>query len=280
MTSTTNSLGAELGYKISLVIPAGRRRYLELLIPQILKQEGWDDLSIWINTTDPGDLAYLQLLPALDSRISLVLPPTYRPDGAKTIAQFFPLCTSPDTLYIRFDDDICFLEKGVIPRIARYRAAHPDPFLVSPVVINNAIVTYILQVLGRLSYPTYLTANCLDPIAWNNPAFAEELHRTFLSLLQKGQIDYFKFPGRPVAINRFSINCISWLGSDFQKFKGYVSADHGEEEYLSVIKPTQLGKANYIMGDCIVSHFAFFTQREYLDKTDILDSYARFVSRY
>ena len=54
-------------HKVTIVIPAGRRRYLELLIPQILAQEGWDELQVWLNTKEPDDIAYISGLPALDS---------------------------------------------------------------------------------------------------------------------------------------------------------------------------------------------------------------------
>jgi hypothetical protein len=265
--------GSGRGYKVSLVIPAGRQRYLELLIPNILKQDGWDELKIWINTTNPQDLNYIERLPNLDKRISLCRPPLYPPNGNRTIGQFFKDCISPDTVYIRFDDDICFIEPGLIKKLAKFRADDPEPFLVSPIVINNAIISYIFQVLGKLSFPKLLTANCLDDTAWKNPAFAEQLHRLFLAVLAENNLGHFKFSSRPIAINRFSINCISWLGSEFQKFEGIVPYGADEEEFLSVTKPTQLGRFNYIFGEGVVSHFSFFTQREHLDQTDILAMY-------
>ena len=266
-----------MNHRVCLVIPAGRRRYLEVLIPQILREEGWDTLQIWLNTIAPEDLSYLRGLPSLDPRIQLIEPPEYAPDGNKTIGQFFRNCLSPDTVYIRFDDDVCFVEKGLVQKLAQYRAENREPFLITPVVINNAMITYVLQVLDKIKVPgnRYITANCLDEIAWNCPKFAERLHRKFLKLVRNGKIDQFKFPSRPMAINRFSINCISWLGEEFARFDGLVPYGVSEEEFLSVIKPTQLGKANFIYGDAIVSHFAFFTQREHLDQTNILGQYKR-----
>lgn len=271
---------SERGYKVSLVIPAGRRRYLELLIPSILRQEGWDELKIWVNTTIPEDLNYLASLPSLDERISLSQPPLYPPNGNTTIGQFFKDCVSPDTVYIRFDDDICFIERDLIKKLAKFRFENPEPFLVTPIVINNAIISYVLQVLGKIFHLKLLTANCLDPLGWKNPEFAEQLHRLFLAVLAENNIDHFKFANRPIAINRFSINCISWLGSEFKKFDGLVPYGADEEEFLSVTKPTQLGRLNYIFGEAIVSHFAFFTQRDHLDKTDILDRYKDLLQKY
>jgi hypothetical protein len=266
-------------YKVQLVVPAGRKRYMDVLVPQILKQSGWDEFRIWVNTRNEDDLRYLDGLPRIDNRISLALPKEHQPDGNKTIGQFFKDCIAPDTLYIRLDDDICYLEPGAIGRLAQYRATNKEPFLVSPIVINNALFSYLFQVLGKIQVNARLTANCLDPLAWKNSGFAESIHNLFLSALADNQIDRFKFSSRPIAMNRFSINCISWLGSEFERFGGNVPYGEDEEEFLSVTKPTQLGKVNHFFGECLVAHFAYYTQREHLDKTDILERYKALALR-
>lgn len=58
------------------------------------------------------------------------------------------------------------------------------------------------------------------------------------------------------------------------EFKGEVPGD--DEEFLSCIKPTQLGKANCFNGDALIAHFAFGPQREGLDKMDILNRYGKY----
>lgn len=260
------------GHRLCLTIPAGRRRYMQVLVPQILREGGWDELQVWVNTCDPEDLAYLASLPSVDPRIRLVaLPDGMTPQGSQTIHHFFANCMDPQTVYIRLDDDICFIEPGALARIARYRLASKQAFLVFPVIVNNAIISHVLQVLGRIRYDRYLRALCMDPIGWKSPEFAERLHRSFLRMLAEGRIDQFKFPSRPIALSRMSINCIAWLGEEFAKFGGKVGPD--EEEWLSVVRPTQIGGHNLIFGDAIVSHFAFYTQREYLDRTDLLELY-------
>ena len=44
----------------------------------------------------------------------------------------------------------------------------------------------------------------------------------------------------PMGMARFSINCVLWFGNEMAEFKGEVPGD--DEEFLSCIKPTQLGK--------------------------------------
>jgi hypothetical protein len=74
---------------------------------------------------------------------------------------------------------------------------------------------------------------------------------------------------------RISINCISWLGEEFQKFNGLVDPD--EEGWLASYKPAMIRKKNCIYGKFVCSHYAFFTQREYLAKTNILSRYKNLI---
>ena len=58
------------------------------------------------------------------------------------------------------------------------------------------------------------------------------------------------------------------------KFRGEVPGD--DEEFLSCIYPTKQGLANAWNGNAIVAHFAFFTQREELDRMGILERYGSY----
>ena len=74
-----------------------------------------------------------------------------------------------------------------------------------------------------------------------------------------------------MGMTRFSINAILWFGDEMRKFDGVVPGD--DEEFMSCIYPTKHGMSNAWNGDAIVAHFAFFTQREQLDKWHILERY-------
>src|SRR5512139_2506516 len=241
------------GYKVTVCIPAGRQRYMEVLIPQILREEGWDELQIWVNTDNAADVTYLNSLPLLDHRIRLLhLPDGVLARGGWTIHNFYPYYIDDDTVYIPFDDDVCWIEPGTIKSLESGRVKHQIPFLIYPVIVNNAIITHIWQALGRIDVNKYIYADCTDEIGWRNPKFAEKLHRIFLKSLKENKIGRFKFPTRPIALSRMSINCISWLGKEFAKFDGRLASDN-EEEWLSVTRPTQLGTYNLIFGNAIVA---------------------------
>ena len=42
-------------HDVIVAIPAGRRKYLELLIPQLLREEGFDELQLWLNAENRED---------------------------------------------------------------------------------------------------------------------------------------------------------------------------------------------------------------------------------
>jgi hypothetical protein len=76
-------------------------------------------------------------------------------------------------------------------------------------------------------------------------------------------------------MTRFSINSILWFGEDMKRFGGIVPGD--DEEFLSCIYPAKVGKSNAWNGDAIIAHFAFFTQREELDRQGILEQYGQYL---
>jgi hypothetical protein len=57
-----------------------------------------------------------------------------------------------------------------------------------------------------------------------------------------------------------------------------VEVDWNEEMAISSDIPRQLGRPNIIYGDVLIVHFAFHTQRGYLETTDILESYKKILT--
>jgi hypothetical protein len=170
------------------------------------------------------------------------------------------------------------MEPDMIAKMVRFRIDNPEYFIVSPLVINNAICTYILQNAGKIKLNRYYPARFNEDILVKSGQFAAQLHEWFLTTQLPGnQYKNLYCSKRPVAMNRFSINAILWFGSEMKKFGGIIPGD--DEEWLSVIKPAELGAVNCINGDAIVAHFAFFTQRKRLDKLNILNRYGQFLHK-
>lgn len=260
--------------RIVVVTPAGRKRYMELLFAQVLGyRDVVDEYRIWQNTANASDMAFFASLAAEHPDFVTVqpLPPGVRVNGFRTIHHFFPKCTDPNTLYVRFDDDVVLLDSlDAFKAFLDFRIDHPEYFIVYATIMNNATMAHIQQRLGLIESCNRLVSySFIDKTGWKCPLFVERLHR---QILKQPDLSSFRMPNWKLFYNeRVSINAISWLGSEFAAFNGVVGED--EEPWLSVVKPKQLKRLNCIFGGYVVVHYAFSPQRPMLDKTNVLQLY-------
>lgn len=260
------------GYKVVVNTAAGRRRYMQYLVPPILDAEIVDRYDIWINTHDMMDIEFFKELGMKYPKVNLVWQPDGVVDGISTINAFYRFCCDEDTIYMKIDDDVIWFEPCLFEKMVKFRIDNPDYFLVSPLVINNALSTYLLQIHGKIKLDRYYMSQCAERTLCLDGWFAADLHDWFIeNYLKTGTYDKLYVGKHPMGMTRFSINCILWFGRDMAGFNGKVPGD--DEEFLSCIKPTLLGKCNCFNGDAIISHFAFGLQREGLDKSGILNRY-------
>lgn len=259
-----------------VVTPAGRRAYMRLLLQHLeCQRTSFDEWHLWQNTNNEEDLRWMHDAAANRPWIKLIDDPDSDPSrGNRNIHIFFKHAADPSCVYLRLDDDVVWLEPRFVKKMFDFRVAHPWPFLVYGNIINNAVITYIHQQRGKLFGPKRCTMSCSCDIGWNDPLFAEVVHRVFMADVRRGALDSWHFP--PVEISdyaRVSINAIAWFGSDF-RFATRSLKDVDEEEWLSTTKPRKERRPCLINGDAICAHFSFFTQRDHLDTTDILRLYA------
>lgn len=261
-------------YKIVVNTAAGRRRYMQYLIPYIVASPVVDRYDIWINTHNGADIEFFRQIAEAFPKVSLVWQPEGVVAGNASINAFYRACTEPDTIYFKLDDDIVWMEPGLIENMVRFRIENPEYFIVSPLVINNSLSTYLLQIMGKLPLDRYYNADSSHPVLWRSGHFATHLHRWFIeNYLKTGRWSELHVGTHPMGMTRFSINAILWFGDEMRRFAGEVPGD--DEEFMSCIYPTRQGRANAWNGDTIAAHFAFFTQREQLDRAGILERYGQ-----
>jgi len=264
------------GYRIVAVTPAGRRRYMRLLVPQVLASPLIDRYDIWVNTPDEGDLAFLRGIAKIDSRIRLVAQPDGAPPRIESIGAFHRTAMDEDTIYLRLDDDVVWLEPGFFETLLRFRIAHPEYFLVMPLIINNAVCSFMLQTFDKIRSTRYIRAICMDEVGWRDRFLALDLHRLLIDLIHRGETDRLHLPPREIALNRFSINAICWFGTDMAQIDGRVGEQ--EEEELSLVIPARLNRRNCFCGSTIAAHFAFIHQRRKMERSGLLDEYRRILA--
>ena len=260
-------------YKIVVNTAAGRRRYMQYLIPYVISSEIVDRYDLWVNTHNGADIEFFKRLASIYPKINLVWQPDGWVNGNASINAFYKQCIDDKTIYFKLDDDIIWMEEGAIEKMVKFRVDNPQYFLVSPLVINNAQSTYLLQVCNKLKLNRYYNSASDNSILWKSGDFASQLHQWFLKIIDNKTFNELHLGSHPMALCRFSINSILWFGKDLAKIKGIVSGD--DEEFMSCILPSIMGWTNCWNADVILAHFAFYTQREQLDKCSILEKYGK-----
>jgi hypothetical protein len=260
-----------------VVTPAGRKRYLSILLKNLLKcRDEFDCWDIWVNTENEDDISYILDIQGSHDFIKAVFPKkqvnTQWP--GLSIHQFFNNCVDKDAMYLRLDDDIVFIKKGSIDSVFKRRELSTDNFLIYGNTLNNVLMSFLQQRVNYMLTHVEVGYNPLDPIGWSNGKFAEDIHRLFFEKHTNGEIDYFNLPD--VLFSKYehvSINAICWRGDEFAKFNGIVDED--EERWLCCVKTKELEKPNLMIGDTLFVHYAYYTQRTHVDSTDILSLYEK-----
>ena len=201
------------GCKIVCVTPAGRRRYMRLLAPQILASPLVDRYDVWVNTKAPRDIAFFDALAKIDPGSGWLRSLTGS-RRIRSIGAFHRLATDADTIYVRFDDDVVWLQPDFFERHLDFRIANPDYLLTMPLIVNNAVCTALLENTGKVGLSRPVAYNAFDKIGWRDGQFAEAIHAMFLDLVETGSWGHLHGGAYPIALNRFSINCICWFGRD------------------------------------------------------------------
>jgi hypothetical protein len=258
--------------RVISVTPAGRRRYLAALVPYLLRQRHViDEHHWWLNTTDQADARYIEQVTAEHPGFFKICRKEVRPELniGQNIWRFFHEYSQPDTLYVRFDDDIVYMADDAVENLVRFRLAEREPIVVLGNVVNNAVCSHFLQQAGVLPQSWGEVENfCLDGNGWACGVFARRLHELFLHDLQHGRARRWSEVALPInGMRRFSINVISWLGDDLRRVPEVDGGIVDEELFLTVDLPRRLGRPNAACGDALFAHFAFFTQRPYLEWT-------------
>ena len=268
------------GFRVVAVIPAGRKLTMSVLLDHLRRNRPLlDEAQVWINTDahQSDDLDWLRSLPAILPWVTLRERPhpevSLRTKQLYT-GQFYAFTQDPGTIYVRFDDDVVYLAPGYFESLLRFRIDNPQYLLVFGNIWNNAIISWIQQDLGHIDreHGVVGSPNCMDLIGWASSDFAEHIHRLLLAHIGAGTTDALLFDRYELAdAHRFSISNFAFFGADCVEWGGPTPED--EEVFLTENYPRNTGKLNAICGLALVSHFSFFTQREHLLTTDILEQY-------
>lgn len=265
-------------YKVKVLIFAGRKETMEILMPQI-KSDYIDEIIIGVNTNNQNDLEYIYLLKDNFEKIVYEeVPKGIQRCSQESFRYFYTKMEDEDTIYFKLDDDLIYIEPGYFEKTLEFRVNHPEYICVYPMIINNPLCNYLLRNDIPMKYKKDNPGEFMFA-TWIDPDVAAHLLSLFAKFKTEDfwHIENFEFGkeqnyhlsgGR---IIRPSINAICFFGKDFKDLdvKNYKSDD---EEFLTN-HVFGCGRKSIIYGDTLVVHYAFFTQRKYLNSKSILEKY-------
>lgn len=273
------------GYKVVPFIPAGRKRTMELLRKYLeINKHIVDEVQVWVNTEVAEDVEYLRQLG--ENSFFKIMDYDHEKAYIRHPVQlnthsWYKYTIDPKTIYIRFDDDIIYIEDDYFKNILDFRIDNPEYFLVFGNIWNNAISSYLHQQAGNIGKKHGVVEKpyCMDMIGWGSGPFAEYIHRILLKHIKKGtQQKLFLDKYELHNAHRFSISNFAFFGKDFKEFDGRMDFRTfkltDEEVWLTDFYPKKSGRLNVICGNALVSHFTFSPhQKPHVLETDILDQY-------
>lgn len=265
-------------FRCEVVTPAGRKRYIEILYKHLNSQKtDFDVWQLWLNTTNEEDIAYMKQLEVENSWIRCVDLKVPH-NGSASIYSFFEETKDENTIYIRLDDDIVYLSPNFIRDLKDIRLKYTEPFFIYPNIINNAVISHLHYRNKLVEFPSFVGYDCLDKTGWNNPHFCEAIHKAFLNSIVRNEEKGLELWRKSFNVwsldcfERVSINCLAWFGSAMKN--DIVNIDPNEETWIACDIPKKFNIYNMIVNGPVCAHYAFYTQRDHIDKnTNILSRY-------
>lgn len=217
-------------------------------------------------------------------------------------------CQDDDTVYLKLDDDIVYMDESLFTDFIDFRISHPEYLLVFPVIINNQFASWYLQQKGlvksaettvigdtwKLTYQqikevvstcdaTSLKLNALVPeneilcpVSWGSIQFCKDVHESFLvnNCSDLFHVDNWVLDN----CEPMSIQCCSWLGNTLKSVTNQYGSVFQDEPWFTIYAPTWTSMRNCMFGKTVVSHYAYYIQRERgIGLTDILQRYRQYA---
>lgn len=273
-------------YRVVSFSPAGRKRNMALLDRFLRVNRALIDRhEWWINTPDPNDQAFVHELAAQHPSFysAVEVDATYDNFGQRVIVErlrhfYRERCQDARTIYLKIDDDFCYIGKDAIADLLEFRVAHPKYFLVMPPTVNSALQSHVVQRTGQLPHePIHFGYSPFDSSGYSSGPGAELLHHAFLEARNRNVITPWTFPRWEFGeFERATIGATCFFGRDLASFGGDVTDD--DEHFLGCVKTRELGRINAVAPglqsrDSFFAHYAYAPQKQHLDTTDVLSRY-------
>ena len=275
--------------KITALVFYGRKRYVEILFKYLfanLKRNGGilNIIKFAIRTKNDTDLKYV------DSLIALYPEELCKIDfnNDETYLTSYESVNDDDYVF-KIDDDIVFIQNGTFENMFKEYTQINHMFL-SANVVNHPRLSDVhsrisaIQPLCKLNQTLICDKDnsmdfnlfcSIDQNWWDKPKCAELAHENFFKNFYDKNLDKYDFGLWDFHFEndfkRYSINFILTMGKYINNLSKYGKIE--DELLISSIIPKNTNKHTFAVGKTLVCHFAYFTQRDELSKTNILKRY-------
>ncbi len=268
--------------RVEVCIPAGRPRYLKVLVRHLLaNRDEFDIVNLWLNIChNEDDEKYIRglerLYPDTFKVIDMgaIILDWRRPVGFIHYHRYLAPCKDLNTIYVKMDDDIVWMEPGAITRLVKFRIDNPNYLIVVGNIINNCLLNNMHNRGRGLLKNAW--GDYRDNI--NNVQFMHKTHNTFTKDIIRGDISVWKFDRYEVDDYRRAPNHVyAWFGKDANMFELTKATNRDvadDEAHLTSIVAKDLKRKVCYVGDAVFVHYSYDGSHEHLDNnTDVLCQY-------
>lgn len=182
---------------------------------------------------------------------------------------------------IKCDDDIVFIDVSSFKNFIEHRKQDQESILMFPNIVNNGICAYHQYQMNYL--PLELGQFKQDHVCgrlWGDGLLCEKFHENFIKnyaqWIEKSK-NINKFIKLPIG-SRVSINFFAILSKDLYV---YQMIGNDDEKNITIDVSKKLNRCNCINMEMIVSHLAFYKQRQKgLDENKIIDLYQNLKNQF
>lgn len=270
--------------KIVIITPAGRKKYLKILLKNLIKQkDDFDEWHLWNNTRNKEDEIYIKDLEKNYGWIKCISRNI--PDPLKGwitgIHYFWDYVNKSDTCYIRLDDDIVWLENNFIKTLVNFKIENKENPIVYGNIVNNNLIDHKHQKLGCLNLNFKIPFETYSDIFFSDSNTVIKIHQQFQNDIKNNKINNWKFDKLLIPPNKYcAINAICWFGKDITSefynnfnLKPNVNLkelgwQNSEEYFLTITYLNLIKKQSLICGDALCVHASFSSQLKKVNKEE------------
>jgi hypothetical protein len=249
---------------------AGRRDRMSILVTymaEALRRGLLTAWHVWDYARSDADSAWIRTTVAAIPGVVINIP-SHKDTFEACYMSYTPATYGPDTVFVKFDDDIVFIDLDAFEGFIAFRRSRPEIYLLSANVVNNIVCASIQNHLG------FFADVPIDDLHTSGQQ-ATAMHRAFLAG-ETPKTDRVVVYDPNVVLN---INFVAWLGADLPSVCLCESLRTGrDEQALASMFPKLFRRSVAVYGPCVVSHLSFFTQDPTMDIPELLDAYRALCS--